>query len=237
MRAVAASALMGLALVAIALFFVRRPSGDLAALAAARELSAKPLILPAIGAATSMPATASPTSVAPLTSAVTPQADTMRDPSEVSLLNTLQAAAPLTAEGIVVTEAQIDPRDSRVTLTVVCRPDSALPDIRQTILRDAQTVLAQAVQATDIGLSQFTVRCLLAPSVSQTVPGGNSTSPSLVFVADTTRTAVTGYDSSLAPDITHLQSLYTNPWWLPSLPIAPIEPTAPGDTPAPTGTS
>ena len=135
------------------------------------------------------------------------------DPLEQALLQVLQQDAPLNAAGITPVGVQVDPRQSAVTVTILCPAAPAGTPARDSLLRDSLLALQAAIRVQGDRVSSWTVRCLL----SQPSPGA---APALAFVADTTSSTVTAVGSSVPspPPASQIQSSFHNLWWSPVLP-------------------
>ena len=154
------------------------------------------------------PAVTLPTSDIPALAAPTGAAD----PSEAALLQTLQQDPQLTAQNITPVSVQTDPRQSTVTLTLVCPSVPAGASARENLLRDSLLALRTADHAQASHVPAWTVRCYL--------PGATPEAGlSLAFVADTTPTALTAVGPD-APSLSAAQLLpaFQNPWWSSGIP-------------------
>ena len=148
----------------------------------------------------------SPVIVPPLAGGLPADPDmvSVRDPSEQSLLTTLQAAQGLSALGIAVYDVQIDPRAARTTITFGIPSSPGLTQAQ--IMRDSLQVL-QAAAAAGPAPDTYTARCLL-------VPNTGTADAALAFVGDasyaavqTLTTAGGGFTDAQA------QAVFTNAWW------------------------
>ncbi|MBV9848508.1 MAG: tetratricopeptide repeat protein [Armatimonadetes bacterium] len=162
------------------------------------QVKAAPVVLPA--AAVNGPA---------------PDAVQAADPSEQALLQALQQDAQMTAQNITPVGVQMDPRQSAITLTVLCPSPPAGASVRDGLLRDGLLALQAAGRAQgDRAPTSWTIRCLLAPAGS-----APDAAPALAFVADTTPAAL----AALGPDLSSLSAAqmlpaFRNPWWSPDAP-------------------
>lgn len=131
------------------------------------------------------------------------------DPAEMDLLAALRGVPNLSVQGIAFVDVESDPRAGRLTLTITCQ--SPTPPTRDLVLRDALRAAQAAVQVTSAqAYSQFTVRCLGAPS------GGGTP---LLLVADATRAAVISLPSnSAALPSGQILAAFSSPWWSPTVP-------------------
>ena len=175
-----------------------RSSGAFGTGGSPRSIDVAPVVVPSL---------ATP----PTPQQASPPAPSDADPAEASLLAALQASETLKDRGLSVASATVDPRVSRLTLTVSCQSLTGAALGRAEILTDATSALQAAAQQTDAAsIAQFTIRCLAVP------PAGGGTP--LVFTADATRAAL----AALAPDLSlntpaQIAGAYTSSWWASSL--------------------
>ncbi|MGI4792114.1 MAG: tetratricopeptide repeat protein [Janthinobacterium lividum] len=133
-----------------------------------------------------------------------PDAVSVRDPSEQSLLTALQGSHVLSALGIAVYDVQVDPRISGMTVTFGLPAAGRMTQAE--LAHDAFRVLQTATgsgQAAD----RFTARCILVPSA------GN-TAATLAFVGDTSRETLLPL-AAAGSGVTDVQAeaVFTNVWW------------------------
>jgi len=151
-----------------------------------------------------------PSSEAPTPASIPDAAQ--RDGSEQAVLDSLRASPDLASSGIVVSDAQSDPRTARLILTFAVTPAPSGGLTHETVLRAALHLVqtASALPGTE-STNSFTVRCLM-----MTPTGGGAPSASLVFAGDVPREALPPADPALpAPQV---QALFAGPWWSPQLP-------------------
>ena len=131
-----------------------------------------------------------------------PDGTPARDPSEAALLTALQGAQDLSRQGIAVSDVQVDPRVSRMTVTfgVPASPGMTQAQVSEYALHVLQD--AAAGQAADT----FTARCFFLPA-----PGSAA---ALVFVGDASRDALQATASSApGPADAPVPAAFTNTWW------------------------
>lgn len=128
-----------------------------------------------------------------------------RDPSEQTILAAMQASPGLGAAGISPIDVQVDPRDSEVTLTLLCHGAVSRPNLLRAALLGAQ---AAAGTPNARAVSTLTIRCE-TPSPE----GSSDGSTPLAFMGDVAPASVpaTVDVSSLTSD--QIQGLFSNIWW------------------------
>ncbi len=161
--------------------------------AAGHEIKADPVLLPApTSPPSSLPGPAAPAAPG-------------RDPSEQTILLAVQASPALGAAGISPIDVQVDPRDSEVTLTLLCHGAVSRPNLLRAALLGAQ---AAAGTPNARAVSTLTIRC------STPSPDGSSDgSAPLAFMGDVAPASVPA-----TVDVSHLtsdqiQGLFSNIWW------------------------
>ena len=145
----------------------------------------------------------------------TDQADTalqvsaVHDPAEQALLDALHSSPDLRAQGIVVVDAESDPRTALIELTFgLTAPASGITRayVQQMALRLLQsTVTLPAAQSAN----SYQVRCLV-------LNDNASVGASLVFIGNIAHSSVPASNNTLTDG--HLEALFTMPWWSSSVP-------------------
>lgn len=169
------------------------------------EVRAPPVVLPALA-----PPAAPGMGTVPGTSPTKAAPAPVRDPAEADLLAKLQAAPTLSALSITVSDAQIDPRTGRLTLTYALPPPAVSALLRDTLLRAALVVAQAGLQSGGAQTTLVTVRCIAAPTAQS--------APALLCVADTTRAQAASVAGPGALSTTQITALFAAPWFAPSVP-------------------
>lgn len=157
-----------------------------------------------VSAGPGTPALASGTSPAPV-----PPAPAAADPSEQALLQTLQQDTTLSSQNLSPVGVQVDPRQSVVTVTLLCPAPPTGASVREVLLRDAVLTALAGERAESSGVSVWTIRCLLSPPA-----GTASTTPDLALVADITPTALSALGSNPAAlPAAQILPAFHNVWW------------------------
>ncbi len=169
------------------------------------EVSAPPVVLPALAPPPSTNAAAVPN-----TSSPEPPSATPHDPGEADLLAKLQAAPALSALSITVTDAQIDPRTGRLALTYSLPPPAANPMLRDTLLRAALVVAQAGLQSAGPQSTLVTLRGVASP-IAQSVPA-------LLCIVDTTRAQALSVAGPGALTTAQIAALFAAPWFAPAVP-------------------
>lgn len=169
------------------------------------EVNAPPVLLPALAPPAGTDAGAVSAPAAPKASLAP-----VRDPGEADLLAKLQAAPALSALSITVSDAQIDPRTSRLVLTYSLPPPAVNVLLRDTLLRAGLVVAQAGLQSGGAQASVVTVRCIAAPRAGS--------APVLLCVADTTRAQALSVAGPGALSTTQLAALFAAPWFAPNVP-------------------
>ncbi len=169
------------------------------------EVSAPPVVLPALA-----PPPAPSAAPAPTASSAKPPSAMPRDPGEADLLAKLQAAPALSALSITVSDAQIDPRTGRLTLTYSLPPPATNALLRDTLLRAALVVAQAGLQSGGAQTTQATLRCVAAPAAQS--------APALLCIVDTTRAQATSVAGPGALSTAQITALFAAPWFAPSVP-------------------
>jgi hypothetical protein len=142
----------------------------------------------------------------------------MRDPNDEAMTETLESDSSLHAQGIEVTDAQIEPASNTITVTFLSTGEAA-PTTQAREMRDAMYVARSALATGQAATATACdVRCL----TEQPIPSGPTpiqssapqTLPTLSFTGSITRDALateSGDLTSLTP--TQLTNFFTNPWW------------------------
>jgi len=169
------------------------------------EVSAPPVMLPALAPPPdTQPAPASNTS------APKPASAPVRDPGEAGLLATLQAAPALSVLSITVSDAQIDPRTGRLTLTYSLPPPAVSVLLRDTLLRAALVVAQAGLQSGGSQASLVTLRCIASASAES--------APALLCIADTTRAQAASVAGPGALTTAQITALFAAPWFAAAVP-------------------
>ncbi len=169
------------------------------------EVSAPPVVLPTL---TAPPDANAPT--APSTSPPKPASALVRDPGEADLLAKLQADSALSALSITVSDAQIDPRTGRLTLTYSLPPPAANVMLRDTLLRAALVVAQACLQSGGAQASLVTLRSIASPSAGS--------APALLCAVDTTRAQALSVAGPGALTTAQITALFAAPWFAPAVP-------------------
>lgn len=169
------------------------------------EVSAPPVVLPTL---TAPPDANTPT--APSTSPFKSASALVRDPGEADLLAKLQADSALSALSITVSEAQIDPRTGRITLTYSLPPPAANGMLRDTLLRAGLVVAQAGLQSGGTQASLVTLRGIASPSAGS--------APALLCLVDTTRSQALSVAGPGALTTAQIMALFAAPWFAPSVP-------------------
>lgn len=169
------------------------------------EVSAPPVVLPALA----------PPSEGGHSSPLKPQtlvsgAVSVRDPGEADLLSKLQVAPALSVLRITVSDAQIDPRTGRLTLTYSLPPPAADVLLRDTLLRAALVVAQAGLQNGGSQADLVTVRGVAAPKAGE--------KPALLCVADTTRAQALSVGGPGTLTTAQVAALFAAPWFSPTVP-------------------
>lgn len=183
LRLGAAFAALGLVLVVLCAYRAVHSGSPLRAFGLGDAVvSSKPVVVPPV----------------PGTLPADPDGTPARDPSEAALLTALQGAQDLSRQGIAVSDVQVDPRVSRMTVTfgVPASPGMTQAQVSQYALRVLQA--AAAGQAAET----FTARCFLVPA--------SGSAAALVFVGDASRDAL---QAAAAPSPADVPAAFTNTWW------------------------
>jgi tetratricopeptide (TPR) repeat protein len=184
----AIAAALGLTLIVACAYMVVHHAGRFSAIGGDTVVNSPPVVVPPLAGV--LPAD--------------PDNESVRDPSEQSLLTALQASHDLSALGITVYDVQVDPRAARTTITFGL--PSSLDLTQEQVMRDSLQML-QAAAASGPTPQTYTVRCLLVPS-------GGTAVPALAFVGDASQEAVQAMTAA-GEGLTDAQAAaaFTNVWW------------------------
>ena len=179
---------LGLVLVVLFAYRAVHPGATLHTLGLGGDavVSSKPVVVPPV--AGTLPAD--------------PDGTPVRDPSEAALLTALQGTQDLSRQGIAVSDVQVDPRVSRMTVTFGVPPSPGMTQAQVSeyalhVLQDAA-----AGQAADT----FTARCFFLPAPGSAAP--------LVFVGDASRDALqAAAPPAPGPADAPAPAAFTNTWW------------------------
>jgi hypothetical protein len=139
-----------------------------------------------------------------------PAAGQIKDINDQALTTDLASDAGLKADGIDVSDAQLDPSANTITVTFLSSGPTT-PTAQARDMRDAASV-ARAALTESATAASVTARCLNQPS------GTSAQGPVLSFVGSVARTAVTGTAVDPASMTQQqLQQLFTTVWWAPGL--------------------
>jgi len=169
------------------------------------EVSAPPVVLPALA-----PPPDTNAATAPNTSSPKPTSALVRDPGEADLLAKLQAAPALSALSITVSDAQADPRTGRLTLTYSLPPPATNMMLRDTLLRAALVVAQAGLQSGGTQASLVTLRGVASASAQS--------APALLCIVDTTRAQALSVAGPGALTTAQITALFAAPWFAPAVP-------------------
>ncbi len=195
-----AAGLLVVLVVVVALVQIRAASR-----APVHEVSAPPVVLPALA-----PPSEGGSSTFPKPASSVSAAAPARDPGEADLLSKLQAAPALSTLSITVSDAQIDPRTGRITLTYSLPPPATNVMLRDTLLRAALMVAQAGLQNSGSQANMVTLRGVAAPS--------EGSKPALLCVADTTRAQAASVAGPGAMTTAQIAALFAAPWFSPAVP-------------------
>ena len=153
-----------------------------------------------------------------------------RDPFEVTLFDGLRAVD--LPQDIRFADVVADPRNGRLTLTYVVRPEVSVD--RDAVLRTALRAVESASSvASSVSYAYFTVRLLLSSDDLVTAPDSGT----LIFIGDIGRTDIVDLSTNVASiPSAQVSSAFANQWWAPTL-TPPVVAPAPLPTNQPSAMS
>jgi hypothetical protein len=151
----------------------------------------------------------------PIASSSARAAEIIRDPNDEAMTDTLQTDTGLRAQGVEVTDAELNPPNSSLTVTFVSTgPPAPTTDAR--IMRDALSAARVALQSQAAGsATSCTVRCLTVPaSAEPPTDSAQAQAPVLTFSATVSRDSIPAQGTdigAIAPP--QLPGFFTDMWW------------------------